>query len=109
MVVIKSVSYRRLVTLPNFCNHVVEATAVVEDDETPENALGILRGWVDAQLAVHDELKSSREQLWNARQQLLEVGNQVRQLEQRKRSLSTMVEQFGAMIAQAEELEQLPF
>lgn len=47
---IERISFRKLITTGNFSNKALEATAAVEDGETPEQALDHLTLWVEAQL-----------------------------------------------------------
>lgn len=49
---VTTVEYRKLVSHGQYENTSIGATAVVDSDETPPEALSALQGWVNGELAM---------------------------------------------------------
>jgi len=74
------VSYRRLVSRPNFQHEAIEATALVEWDkgDLPEVALDNLKKWVNKELnapAAHTLSDEEREQLHETARMLVDLAD----------------------------------
>lgn len=102
---ILTVSYRALRTGRGYNNQAVEATAEVQDIETPDEALRKLRSWVDSQVderlkaeEYYEDLSNIRDRAAFAQRELERVEKRAhayRELLKEKPKLSALAQQHG--------------
>ncbi len=101
---IETVEYRRLVSLENYSHEAVGATARVGPGEEPDEALSLLRAWVDQKL-------DARREADNQECRLLELQRETRELESRHEAARKRWEAALAFLAKhgVSLHEELPF
>lgn len=87
-----TVEYSRLKSGPNYENEKIGVTALVQEGETPEQALDRCRAFVNGQLDLTDERREAQERLWR-------VNGQVEQATQRLGKLEAAWKQAAAILA----------
>lgn len=80
---IERIEYRQLKTFGNYENETVGATAVLEDGESPSDALADLKQWVRNELAMSISGRETRQQT------RYEIESQQRELDALNESIET--------------------
>lgn len=113
---IDRVTYRRLVTGDNYSNRAIEASAQVEDGDTPENALFNLSLWVAS--ALNDPKKSPdllalREEVEGAAESAEYWASTARRERERyqktQEEIRARYRELGCLDAYMPDLDNIPF
>ncbi len=106
---LKTVTYRKLVSSPGFSNEAVEATAFVGLELDPNKVLAELKLWVNAQLEGSQELKSLNSQIHEKRFELDNLEVQCVRARQQLDETAGIMKMFVSEADRVRELEKLPF
>ncbi len=96
---IQTVTFSRLVSGPSFSNTTISATATLDAEEAPENALAELETWVGYQHELRrktsDELYQADQTLWDARSQLGKLTSQIEAAKERFEAVKVVSAALG--------------
>jgi hypothetical protein len=106
--IIRSVGYSRLVSLGNFENEKISATAELEDGEDAEVVLVDLKGWVNERLANRHRQQEEEAQFYRARADLSDIEAKLRDAKRQWDQAKEVLDKHGVKVA-SEDLEALPF
>lgn len=101
---IQTIEYRRLKTGPGYTNETVGATAILEPDDIPVEVLNALRGWVNLQLGIREDIDALAQRTSDARWELERVNREIEQAKERWAKVFDFMERHNLTVP-----DEIPF
>jgi len=103
---VTTIEYRKLVSHGQYENTSIGATAIVESDETPPEALSALQGWVDAELLRRvtstRDAQDARSHLYDLQGQVAAKADDLRRMGAKYAEAKRILEKHGIEVEQTD-------
>jgi len=103
---VTTVEYRKIISHGQYENTSIGATAIVDSDETPPEALSALQGWVDAELLRRvtstREAQEVRSHLYDLQGQVAAKADDLRRMGAKYAEAKRILEKHGVEVEQTD-------
>lgn len=106
---ITTISYSRLVSLGNYENEKVGATAEVEPGEDPNTVLSDLKAWVATQIKDRQEDQEVSSQLADKQYKLVDLERRIENAKAKYAKLREILSSHGVTLETLPDFNDLPF